>query len=196
MKHSDGRPTYAASQLRLGAQPRWPTRKHMGCLQATREDKYYLRPPATALNDQADDLLHRLQPTIYQLTPPSSVFGKNRATGVYTLTTCHLEVPKMIPPSFIRHLNAGFIFYIDAWATARTRSGGAGMVVIEEYTANSRTLLDDIIPAPLPSLNSNGPTASSLQHIGGLHQDVSLAGRLSGCLHAARRRSFRLKTSL
>ncbi len=42
--------------------------------------------------------------------------------------------------------------------------------------------------------NSNGPTALPLQNKEGLHQNVFMAGRLSGCLHAARRRSPRPST--
>ncbi len=64
------------------------------------------RPPGTALNDQAGDLLLRLQPIICHwswptglpLTPPSPALGKTLATGVYTLTTWHRRAPKMIPP--------------------------------------------------------------------------------------------------
>ncbi len=39
LKHSDGRPASVASQRRLSAQRRWPTRKYTDCHQTTREDK-------------------------------------------------------------------------------------------------------------------------------------------------------------
>ncbi len=60
------------------------------------------------------------------------------------------------------------------------------------------TVLPDQSPSPQPvdsPPNSNGPTALPLQNKGGLHQNVFIAGLLSGCLHAARRRSPRPSTS-
>ncbi len=52
-----------------------------------------------------------------------------------------------------------------------------------------------VLPDQFPPPNTNGPTALPLQNKAGIHRDVFVAGRLSGCLHAARRRSTRSSTN-
>ncbi len=75
------------------------------------EGKSWQCHPVTAFNDQAGELLHRLQPGTYQrsrltwltLTPLSPALGKTQATGVYTPTTWHLRPPKRTPPLPVIH---------------------------------------------------------------------------------------------
>ncbi len=87
---------------------------------------------ATTSNLPAE-LAHR-----FPLTPPSPTLGKIQATGVYTPTTCHLQVPEMIQPSICHPL---FTFYNDGSATVGILGGGAGMVVTEGDPANPTILL-------------------------------------------------------
>ncbi len=119
--------------------------------------------------------------------------------------------------SFIRDLNAQFILYTVGSATAGTLNGGAGMVVTEGDPANPTTFLmkqqrgaaitssyDEEKAAMRMALEWLSPSHAAaaictdsqsilkaMQNNRGLHQEIFLAGRLSGCLHATRHRSPR-----
>ncbi len=234
-QHGD-RPASAASQLRLSAQRGWPTRRHTGCLQTTQEGKSWLRPPGPAFNDQAGDLLHRLQPAIYQrnwltwlpLTLPSPALGKIQATGVYMQTTGNMQAPMYtdgltsagpLTPLFTKQQRrpANTSSYDEEKVAMRmvlewllpSQPWPSALIAIS-FLKRSRTALPTLqttllsIPGHEISGNcrrcaptsqctnlpkTNGPFSWPLQNNGSLHQDVFMAGRLSGCLHVARRRS-------